>query len=192
MIVYGVEIDKKQLNDLKQKALMIQTQTPRVIKRALNDTAKYASKKLAHKAKEVYAVKVPRFEKDLKQKDATVSRLEAILKVKSKPSLLSDFQFRKNTKINAAKAKVLNSSRLKRLEKNGVKAFVVKFQSKKQAIVQRTKKERLPLKVLYSPSTSQMLGSELRVYRVLEPTLQDKLNEHIEKGVARMLEKGKE
>ena len=83
------------------------------------------------------------------------------------------------------KARVLQRGGLKSLEKNGIKAFVIKFANGHASIAQRIGKPRLPIKILYSNSIPIMLGNEKRVYGIVEP----KINEYLQKQIDRHIEK---
>lgn len=54
------------------------------------------------------------------------------------------------------------------------------------AIAQRIGSRRLPLHILYGPSVPQMIGSQTRVYGVVEEQIQEHLHAEIEKQVDRI------
>ena len=68
---------------------------------------------------------------------------------------------------------------MKRLEKGGIKAFLVKFKSGHKAAVERSSKASYPIQALYSPSDPVMLGSEKRTYGIVEPYIERDLHENL-------------
>lgn len=164
-----------------------------VLRKAVNETAKQVRKQLASTAQETYAVKNAGFNKAMKIKNATRSTLTAI--VSSKSPALELINFKTNpAKVNSnppevVKAKVLQKNQLKALEKDGIKAFIVKFASGHTAIAERVGKERLPIKTLYSRGVAAMLGDEKRVYGIIKPKIRDMLQEQVYKAIDRQIAK---
>lgn len=174
---------KSDLGDLDDKA-------PDALAKAVNETAKCAREDLAAQAQQTYAVKRPRFKKAIRIVNAKRTRPTAMLVVTGRPLLLSDFKYQKN-EIGywgaGAKAKVLKSSAMTELGEPGRKAFVAKMKSGMTAIAQRIGSRRLPLHIYYGPSVPQMIGSQTRVYGVVEEQIQEHLHAEIEKQVDRIL-----
>lgn len=174
---------KSDLGDLDDKA-------PDALAKAVNETAKKAKDDLAVQAQKTYAVKKPRFKKAIQLIGAKRTRPTATLVVTGRPLLLTDFKYQRNKPGywgEGAKAKVLKSSSMKELGEPGRKAFVTTFQSGMTAIAQRIGSRRLPLHILYGPSVPQMIGSQTRVYGVVEEQIQENLQAEIEKQVDRIL-----
>lgn len=174
---------KTDLGDLQEKA-------PDALAKAVNDTAKRAKEDLAVQAQKTYAVKKPQFKKAIQLLNARKTRPEATLVVTGRPLLLTDFRYRRNEKGywgRGAMAKVLKSSALKEIGEPGRKAFVVTFRSGKTVIAQRKGSRRLPIDPLYGPSVPQMVGSQTRVYGVVEEKIQENLHAAVEKQVDKIL-----
>ncbi len=167
--------------------------TDEVLRQAVNATAKQVRKRLAETAQETYTVKNAGFNKAMKIKNATKSNLSAVISSKSPALELINFKTNPARAGSSApeivKAKVLKENQLKRLEKDGIKAFIVKFASGHTAIAERTGASRLPIKTLYSRGVAAMLGDEKRVYGVIEPEIRDMLQEQVYKAIDRQITK---
>lgn len=180
-----VEIDdtlcyvEKRLGKLADKA-------PKVMCKSLNETAKWARREIAHDAQKTYTVKTGGFNKEMKIENARYSNLEATIKSEGAPIELFKFKYSAGKK--TTKAQVLKSGTLKALEKSNLKAFVIKFRSGHRSIAQRLGRERLPIKVFFSNSIPVMLGNEERVYGIIEPQIEKKLNERVEYHIKKVLE----
>lgn len=168
---------EKKLGDLKSK-------TPKVLAKSINDTAAWARREMAKEAQKKYTVNTSKgFNKSMLIRKANYSNLEAVIESKGKPIELIKYRYSKGKKMT--KARVLQRGGLKSLEKNGIKAFVIKFANGHASIAQRIGKSRLPIKILYSNSIPIMLGNEKRVYGIVEP----KINEYLQKQIDRHIEK---
>lgn len=190
LILLGV--DTEQVNAIFEK-LENNGKANQVLKQALNETAKQARERLSEQTKKVYAIKKTAFRKDMKIKKATVSKPQASIVSTGRANSLSDFRVSPATVRNGnnrpkiTKGKVLKSSRMKGLEKGGIKAFLVKFKSGHKAAVERTSKKRLPIRVLYSPSDPVMIGSEKRTYGIVEPYIERDLHENLRRFIEQAL-----
>jgi len=170
---------------------------PSVIKAAVNQTAKNTKKSLVPLAKEKYAVKAGRLKKDIKMKNATVRELEAIIESSGHMLGLIDFKvnpgkaYTGDERPNSIKAKVIKANAQKEMvQKDGNgnatnKAFVVKFASGRLAVVERDPEKvarntgREALKVLYSPSVTQLLGNKETLKNKIEPQVKESLRRYI-------------
>jgi hypothetical protein len=56
------------------------------------------------------------------------------------------------------------------------------------SVVQRLSKDRLPLKILYSPSIPKMLGNEQKVFGIVEPDINQNLRLNLAKYIHEVLE----
>lgn len=169
---------EKRLGDLKSK-------TPKVIAKSINETAAWARREIAQEAQKTYTIKSGGFNKSMTIKKANYSNLEGIIESKGKPIELIKYRYSKGKK--TTKARVLQSSGLKSLEKNGIKAFVTKFANGHVSIVQRRGKERLPIKTLFSNSIPMMIGNEKRVYGIVEPEINDYLRKKLDYHISKVL-----
>lgn len=169
---------EKRLGDLKSK-------TPKVIAKSINETAAWARREIAQEAQKTYTIKSGGFNKSMTIKKANYSNLEGIIESKGKPIELIKYRYSKGKK--TTKARVLQSSGLKSLEKNGIKAFVTKFANGHASIAQRRGKERLPIKTLFSSSIPMMIGNEKRVYGIVEPEINDYLRKKLDYHISKVL-----
>lgn len=176
----------KALKDVGEKA-------PRVLASATNDTAKDARKILAKKAQETYVIKTAKFNKSMNIKKATGRQPTAVIQVKGTANDLASFKSKPSkigTPTDIVKAKVVKENKMKALQKNGLKAFFVRYKSGHASIAERISAKRLPIKNLYSLSTPGMIGSEKRVYGILKPEIQELLMKNVEKQIEKQLAKG--
>lgn len=186
------------------------SETPRLVKNAVNRTAKRMQKLLQEKAKKEFTVKGVNFNHALKLNNATLRNLTATLQSRGYKLMLADFKVSPpkppavvNEGAPSAKAKVLaQRGGLKPLDAGGIKAFVNYFSyekknkagevtgsGKKLFVAKRLSKARLPLKVFYSVSMPQMIGNEEHVYNQIAlaahkayvEELQTQLRKHIDK-----------
>lgn len=198
-----VTYDQDMLQQIERKLGRMRGEAPKVLQRAVNQTAKQARKELAEEAQKTYTIKNGGFNKAMKLKAASKSNPEATITAKGKPIPLKNFRFSNSG--GQVRAQVLKSGGLKPLVKGGIKAFVNNVADKEQrrkrdtkkgkkgtkvrhnAIAQRLTKKRLPIKVMYSNSIPVMLGNEKRVYGVVKPHIQENLKKNIEKEIRRAL-----
>ena len=74
-----VTYDQDMLAKVERKLGRLKSEAPKALKNALNQTARQARKELATEAQETYTVKSGRFNKAMKLKSATASKLEATI-----------------------------------------------------------------------------------------------------------------
>lgn len=191
----------KALGDLK-------SESRKVLKKAINETAKQAKKDLLKKTREEYTVKAAVLNKATEKHNATLSNLEATIKVKSASRELLDFKTRVSKQ--GVKAQILTSSSMKLLQSqkgNRAKAFLTQFQSGHKAIVQRQEGQKYKtargqrkrmekygphadmtqIKKLLSVSAPKMIGDEKRVLGILRPKIYDNLMDNIQKEIDKTL-----
>lgn len=186
------EFDEDLLHTIEDALGSMKSESRRVLKNAVNDTARDAKKDLAKKAQETYAVKQGRFTKAMKTQNATLSDPTATINVTGEQMELKDFKVSPATyktgpdKPDILKAKVLLSSSLKGLIKSNNKAFLVKFRSGHVSVAQRYYKSRLPIKKMLSNSIPTMIGSKERVFGVLEQEIYNTLMGNIIKEIERV------
>lgn len=134
---------------------------PKILKNALNSTARKVRQQIIKDSKGRYALKQEKaLQSESKILSASASTLEATVLSKGPMRDIMDFMTQPNTKTGAAAAKVLNESSMKPLEAGDLKAFITTFRSGHTAIVQRRGAERLPVKKLLSPAVPHMMGNE--------------------------------
>lgn len=185
------EVDPIQLKLIEIRLKNLKNKAPQALKNAINATAREAKKDLVDRVKTQYVIQrsKPDLKKDIRQQNANISTLTAILRIGGKPNeLKKHFKTAPNTPAAAAKARVLKSSSLKLLEKrSGIKAFITQFKSGHVTIAQRRGDGRLPTKSLFGPATHKMVGNEVKVYGIVKPKIQENLQKHIEKQITKIM-----
>lgn len=174
------EVEKivRQFDKLKDKL-----GAPDVLQKVVKTTAQKVKKQLVKDAKERYALVDESGLKDTSKGAPRVTTergasVSAAIRSKGPMQDIMAFLTQPNTKTGAAAAKVLNRGTEKRLEINGLKAFVTRFASGHVAIVQRDphgeyssgravraqkygkSADMTKLKKLLSPAVPHMLGNE--------------------------------
>ncbi|MGI6027888.1 MAG: hypothetical protein ACOX81_00580 [Candidatus Heteroscillospira sp.] len=174
----------------KMNTLHDQLAAPDIFRKALNAAGRKVRKQMVADAKEQYAIKDTKALKDKAKGapeflSASTSNLTARIRARGPMQDIMAFMTRPNTKTGAAAAKVLNSSAMKELQIENLKAFVATFASGHTAIVQRRGPERLPVKKLLSPSVPHLLNNEKVRAKAAEMTY-DILQQEIEKQIAKV------
>lgn len=176
----------------------------RVLKNALNSTARKVLKAVKSKTKKEYTF-TRNLIKDTDTSDTTKTQngktikheiikaknnnLQSVVKVRSETLNILDYQVNPKKALDMSyrpkilKGKLLKKGKLKELYINGNKAFVAKFGSH-IAIVARKGKDRLPLHTFNSPAISQLEGSK----RVFDP-IKDELNNILSQEVSKQIKK---
>lgn len=183
----------------------LKSQRFKVLKNAVNATAKQAQKDLVERAQAEYTAKKGPLKKATTIKKGTDSKPEATITVKG--ATLELREFKTSAPKSGAKAKILNSSTLKLIQsqKGGrAKAFLATFESGHTAIVQRQEGETYRrdgakrqakygrhidmtrLKMLLSISSPKMVGSSA-VLGELGPSIYDTLLENVNKEIRRVM-----
>lgn len=198
-----ITYDHDMLRQIERKLGKMKGEAPKVLKNAVNQTAKQARKELAAEAQKTYTIKKGGFTKAMKLKSASMSNPEATIKAKGEPIPLVNFRVSKAG--GQVRAQVLKSGGLKPLEKGGIKAFVNNIARKGQtrkkdtkkgkvgtsvrhnAIAQRETKQRLGIEEKFSNSIPIMLGNEKRAYGVVEPHIKENLRKNVENEVRKVL-----
>lgn len=187
-IVRSIE---KQLGGLHKDA-------PNVLKLAINETAKKTRTLMAKEAQKAYVMKLGSANKYMRIKKATSGKPVAVISSKGAPTLVNDHKISPaklqtgENKPNILKAKVLRKSRMKPLERNGVKAFLTRFTKSglhNVGVVERIGNGRYPIRPIYSPAITQMLGSEKNVLKVIQPQVGDILQKQIARQIDRRIRK---
>lgn len=187
------EFDQQLLHTIEDALGDLRGESRKVLKNAVNKTAKQAKEKLAEKAKDTYVVKKTRFTKAMATKNATVSKPEATIEITGTQLELKDFKvspatYNPSNRPSMTKAKVLLSSSMKPLQA-GSKAFLAKFANGHVSVVQRRTRRRFPLKKLLSNSIPTMIGSQERVYGIVEPDIYNDLMANIHAEIGKVLNK---
>lgn len=193
------EFDERLLKVIEDALGDLKSESRKVLKNAVNKTAKQAKADLAQKAQETYVVKKGRFTKAMDTKNATTGNPEAVIKVTGEQLELKDYKvspatMRGKNRPDVVKAKVLLSSGLKPLAAS-TKAFLVTFQNTSKSgkssshttVAQRYGKSRFPIKKLLSNSIPKMIGSQERVYGIVEPDIYDNLMANVQAEIRKVL-----
>lgn len=185
------EWDQDLLKVIEDALGSLKSESRKVLKNAVNKTAKQAKIMLAKKAQETYVVKQGRFTKAMKTKNATVGNPEAVINITGAQMELKDFKvspasYKPQNRPSVTKAKVLLSSGLKPLASSN-KAFIAKFKSGHVSVVQRRTQNRFPLKKLLSNSIPVMIGNQDKVYGVVEPEIYNLLLGNVQAEIRKVL-----
>ena len=162
-----------------------QIAAPKLLKNALNSTARKVRKQMVRDVQGEYAIKKRKVLRDKSEGapqvlTASTSNLSAAIRSRGPMQDIMTFMTRPNTATGAAAARVLSSGSLRPLEIHGLKAFVTTFSNGHVAIVQRAPPQRYSdaksrrsrvkrygakadmtkIRKLLSPSVPHMLDSE--------------------------------
>lgn len=183
----------------------LKSQRFKVLKNAVNATAKQAQAALVDKAQAEYAAKKGPLKRAATIKKGTDSKPEAAITVKG--ATLELREFKTSAPKSGAKAKILNSSTLKLIQSqkgSKAKAFLATFESGHSAIVQRQDGETYRrdgakrqakygrhidmtrVKKLLSISFPKMVGGSA-VLGELAPDIYDTLLENVNKEIRRVM-----
>ncbi len=202
------EIDEAALSAIEKALGSLRSESRKVLKNAVNATAKQARSDLAKKAQEEYTAKKSALNSSMKRKNATTSNPTATITVTGESLELR--QFKTSTPRSGAKVKITASGSLKLIQSrkgDRAKAFLATFASGHQAIVQRqygqkykTAKGRAArqekwgrgadmtqIKKLLSISAPKMIGDEKKVYGVLRPEIYANLAKNIQKEINKVV-----
>lgn len=190
---FTFEFDEASLANIERRLGAMKQKAPTVLSRALNDTAKQARTDLANKAQETYAVKAGGLAKYVRIKSANAGSLEAILKVNGAHLPLTQ----KNFSVQGGKGPRGSHLKTTVLRGNthtwGPRAFNnVLGGSGHRGTAEFIggdpgQPSRLHLKTLFTVSIPQMIGSEQRVYGVVEPHIQENLRNNVERHIGVIL-----
>jgi len=205
--VMSIEQVERKLGAFKQKA-------PKVLKLAVNDTARKARSRLAKEAQKKYAIKGVALNKYMHIKFGSNSNPAATVYVKSKTIPLYKFKRRSGTLGNGhyfnptlkryqagkggrgAQGQQLKDSSLKAFELDDGggtrKAFIASMpKSGHTGIFQRRagkkRGDKKEIRELMGSSIPVMIGSEKRVYGVVEPHIKSDLKEAVSRHVSRAI-----
>lgn len=192
------ELSQSDLRYVQRKLKENKEKAPRVIKNAVNHTAKQARKELAEGAQAAYAVKSGGLNSRVKIQNATTRRLYAVIRVKGRTLTIG--RFHTTTPKKGAKADIVKKG-LKELKRplsekkeKGEDAGREKYASafkRKGLIMQRKTGERYPLKVLRAVSAPKMFEKvyegEKGVKGALSPVIKKTLHSEIRKEIKKII-----
>lgn len=208
----SVTIEAVNLEQIERRLGSIKQKAPKVLKLAVNDTARKARSRLAKEAQKTYAVKTAGFNRVMGIKFATNSKPEAVVYAKGKKIPLGKFSVRGGTLGpgryynptlhmyqtgkggTGASGKILKSSGYKHSKTARLKWFVSNMGSGHKGVFQRNAGMRRGQKGEISEkmglSIPQMIGNEKRVYGIVKPYIQKDLKEAVNRHVLRALKGG--
>lgn len=182
MISY--EVSKTDLKYVQGKLKGIEEKAPRVLKNAINHTAKQARKTLAAGVQGAYTVKSGGFNSRMKIQNATAGRLYAV--VRSEGRTLTIKRFHTTTPASGARADIVKTGLKQILGPKKIKAF-----KRKGLIMQRETAKRYPVKVLRSVSVPKMLEKVYKGERgmkgALSPVIEKTLHDEISAEIAKLI-----
>lgn len=200
-----VEYDNALLDAVTHALGDLKDQRFKVLKNAVNATAKQAQAQLVAKAQEEYTAKKTQLKKAATIKKGTDSNPEATITVKG--ATLELREFKTSAPKSGAKAKILTSGALKTIQSqkgSRAKAFLATFQSGHTAIVQRQDGQEYTtgyakrksdygahadmtrIKKLLSLSFPKMVGGSA-VLGELEPDIYDTLLANVSREIERVM-----
>ena len=133
-----VQVDQEIYDRLNQQLKDIPEKIPSVLRKSINNAARYGQKNMARHVKDNYAFKfaVKRINSASEFESAKGKNFQATITISGKPEPLMNFHVKKNGKKISARANVLKTSELKDLTLKGgdeggkdLKAFVVKIKN---------------------------------------------------------------
>ena len=186
----SVGIDMQEVRNILSR--LDQDKREKALKDALKQTAEKARNRLAKKAQDSYTIKNAGFKKAMKIRSG---RNRAVIYAEGEPIPLNKFKISKAGR--RVRAQVVKPGHLKELQRGSIKAFVNNIARKGQTrkkdtakgnagtavVAQRKGKERLVINEKFSSSIPIMLGSEKRVYGLVEPYIAGDLQDTLRKIV---------
>lgn len=187
-----IEVNESDIKWAQKKLKGMETKAPRVLKNAINHTAKQARKSLMQGAQGRYAVKNAGFNSRIKIYNATNTNLSASVYARDRTLTLP--RFHTTSPKSGVKSEVLKGSGLKEVisRKNGeIRAFRAKGGKAAGLIVQRRTVARYPLKVLRSISVPKMLEivylGRGGISEALEPEIKRTFRDEVKKEIAKLV-----
>lgn len=203
-----VYYDSSLMTEIERKLGALSSEKYKVMKNAVNATAKKAKADLIAKAQAEYTAKKSPLNKATTKKNATTAKPEATITVKGQVLEVRDFKT--TTPKTGARAKVLQSGNLKAIQsqkEHRAKAFLATFQSGHTAIVQRQEGQQYTdsasisrrkaewgagtdmtrIKKLMSVSFPKMVGGS-SVLGKIGPGILDDLKKNIQIEIRKVLE----
>ena len=192
-----IEVNESDIKWAQKKLKGMETKAPRVLKNAINHTAKKARKSLMEGAQRRYTVKNAGFHSRIKIYNATNTKLSASVYARDRTLTLP--RFHTTSPKSGVKSEVLKGSGLKEVvsrrgssESNGeIHAFRAKGGKAAGLIVQRRTVARYPLKVLRSISVPKMLEMVYLgrggISEALEPEIKRTFRDEVKKEIAKIV-----
>lgn len=215
MSIDGLTVEVINIRQVKRKLTGMKQKAPKVLKLAVNDTAKKARSRLAKEAKKKYVVKVSGFNSAMRIRPATVNKPVAVIRAGGKKIPLAKFSYREGTLGTkeyfnptlhryqtgaggiSATGKILKGTRFKPSSEAKLKWFVAKMASGHTGIFVRNagvkrhegSKNNPEITEIMGVSIPEMIGNEKQVYDIVKPHIQSDLKEAVDRHVMRALRK---
>ncbi len=188
--MYQMNVHVMGLKELEMRLGKLAPEAKRVMRIAVNDTARQTRTMLNNEVRQRYVVKRNKVNKAVKLIPATNATLTAILASRGKPLPLSDFQVRKNGKRKAGQGHQLHGTSLSQIIKEGNKSFMTNVSNhtgdgdtvSHKGLFFRVSKKRFPIRQVYGSSVPVMLGGA-NIYGRLEPEIHEKLQDNLQKHI---------
>lgn len=177
-----ISYDQDMLAQIERKLGQMKREAPKVLKNALNQTARQARTDLKNQVRKQYTVKAGKVSQAMRIQKATNSKLDATIFVKGK--VLNITNYKTSASKKGAKAQVVKDGGLKQIA--GPKGITA-FKGKNDLIWQRRGRERYPIKPLKSLSIPKAVGNERKVYGIVKPDIKKNLKVNVESQVKRIL-----
>lgn len=180
---FYIEIEKADLKNIQKKFGDAPQNAKRVLRNSINQTATLALRKIKQGRSAGYTIKAGSFNSEIQVQRANFDHLDATIKSQGKPRTLKEFK-------NTVKKADITKTGLKALVNSaGAKPFIGPGGRISGLIVQRTTRERYPLRVLHSNSVPMMVdkifkgerGGQGDMQPFIEKTLHDKVMEQASK-----------
>ncbi len=205
------------MTEIELKLGELKKQAPKVLSDAVNDTAKDAKRLLAKTAREQYTVASSKFQKAMKLKRANPSKPVAVIRATGKQMEVIEFKTNPKKRIDGSKdsvnTKIIKNNGMKALTKKGadhhgndLKSFIVQYASGHVSVASRVPGEQTTKNVkgyggkyyrvkvdkirsIPAVSIPQMLRNKQRVYGVVRPVIQEKLQNNVNRRIRKVLRK---
>ena len=178
-----VEVDKGDLSRVKRK-LNDLSKAPRHLRNAINRTATQAMKMIKAGRSQGYTIGAGRFNSDVKVYRASANRLDAVIKSHGRPPTIGSFK--SSMPKSGGKADVVRTG-LKPIRG----AFIPTGGKVAGLMVQRTGKDRYPIKVIHGPSVPKMVEMIYKGKRGgqgdMEDRVRKRLHEEIQAEIAKLM-----
>lgn len=193
-----VEVNHEDLAYVQRKLGGLREQAPKVLRDAVNKTARHARKRLAAKAQERYTVRNAGFNNHVRITNATPSRLYALLKVNGRTLTQPRFHTTRNTRRRGAQTEVIRGHGLKELvNREGNKAFFAKVATGDKnvkhtasaqdkttnMVLQREGDDRYPMRSFHGSSVPKMLEKVYDGRSITDPGLKREIEEMYRQNV---------
>jgi len=205
----SITVEAVNIEQIERRLGFMKAKAPKVLKLAVNDTARKARSRLAKEAQKTYTVKTAGFNRVMTIKSATNSKPVAVIYARGKKIPMGKFSYRRGTlgperyfnptlhryQIGkggtSASGKLLKSSGFKTSRTARLKWFVAKMGSGHTGIFQRNEGVKRGQKGEVSEkmgaSIPEMIGNEKRVYGIVKPYIQSDLKAAVSRHVSRAL-----